>query len=174
MWVVYFFWSSSPLSWRTRMLISHWLIACNVVDVVMLSLSLFMPHTAFHWNVFKINMMMMKILHKFSTFPLLIDCGLHSNAYEWVWLKKTYFELISRAMKIWNKNSKFMNSFSDFFIGIFLSSLAFRWNFFMKKHFLHHYEFASHLITKNCIILKPTTWFTLQRYPIKLFAIYPT
>ena len=132
MWVVYFFWSSSPLSWRTRMLISHWLIACNVVDVVMLSLSLFLCHTLHSIEMFlKSTWWWWKF---YINFPLLIDCGLHSNAYEWVWLKKTYFELISRAMKIWNKNSKFMNSFSGFFIGIFLSSVAFRGNFFLWKN----------------------------------------
>lgn len=146
------------------MLISHWLIASNVVDVVMLLLSR-CRNIAFHWIVFKINMMM-KILHKFSTFPLLIDCGLHSNAYEW--LKK---HISSLYLKSDENETKIPNLW-----------IVFHWNFplytfFMKnifKSFIFHNSVAwlkiyQQLISKMHIKSSTTT---LRWYPIKLFASF--
>lgn len=144
------------------MLISHWLIASYVVDVVMLLLSLaaeishsielFLKST--WWWKFYIN------------FPLLIDCGLHSNAYEW--LKKHISSLYLKSDENETKNSKFMNSFSLEF-----SSPYIFYEKYFQKFFFHNsvawLKIYQQLISKMHIKSSTTT---LRWYPIKLFASF--
>lgn len=142
MWVVYFyfFWSSSPLSWlSSRMLISHWLIACNVVDVVMLSLSLshtlhsiemFLKSTEWWWWKFYINFP----LFHFSSIVVYIAMRTRE------WLKKNIFWAYLKSdenvkQKIPNLWIVFQTFSLEFSSSSLLSVVAFRWNFFYEKIF---------------------------------------
>ena len=139
------------------------------------ALSLFLRHTlhsiemflksTWWWWKFYINFP----LFHFSSIVVYIamrtsECGLKKHILS---LSQERWKYETKIPNLWIVFPTFSLEFSSL---VWLSDGIFLW----KKHFLHHYEFASHLITKNCIILKPTTSFTLQRYPIKLFAIYPT